>query len=76
MPVTRDLSEGKRLMIVKWLEKLLTKGDSTIAAAAPAGVAPSDWRPAGPPPEAAPPEGSKTRFAKNLSRTADKEKDR
>jgi hypothetical protein len=70
MPVTRDLSEGKRQTILKWLDKLIASGDPVLddaeAQAAPAAPA----RPiVAPPPSAAagPPEGSKTRFARGLS---------
>ncbi|MGK4001787.1 hypothetical protein WMF31_04115 [Sorangium sp. So ce1036] len=36
MPVTRDLSEPKRKMIVKWLEKVEREGDALLDAAAAA----------------------------------------
>jgi hypothetical protein len=69
MPVTRDLSEAKRLTIVKWLEKLIATGDPTLDTAQPVAAGPPQPRAATPPPvDAEPPEGSKTRFARSLSR--------
>lgn len=81
MPVTRDLSEGKRLTIVKWLETLIATGDPGVDSVQVVGSGPPRAR-SGPPrvpaptqaPASGPPEGSKSRFAKNLSRTPGKEK--
>jgi hypothetical protein len=75
MPVTRDLSEGKRLAIIRWLEKLIATGDPGVEAmqAVAAGPPAARITPA-PTPSAGPPEGSKSRFARGLSRTPGKEK--
>lgn len=81
MPVTRDLSEGKRRTIVKWLEALIATGDPGINPAQVVASGPARAR-SGPPPGSAaaqapasgPPEGSKSRFARNLSRIPGKEK--
>jgi hypothetical protein len=68
MPVTRDLSEAKRMTIVKWLEKVLATGDPHLDAAAAecAATAPGAAAPPGPAAAEAP-AGSKSRFARNLS---------
>ena len=68
MPVTRDLSEGKRLTIVKWLEHIGSDADfmakvqaatlPTAPAAPAASVAPAE-----------PPAGGKTTFARSLARS-------
>ncbi|HEX8166332.1 MAG TPA: hypothetical protein VF601_11165 [Beijerinckiaceae bacterium] len=67
MPVTRDLSEGKRLTILKWLDKVASRGDPTLDAAI---------RPPGPPagrrpktePSAVQREGGKTAAARSFAR--------
>ncbi|HWO22996.1 MAG TPA: hypothetical protein VNO30_29850 [Kofleriaceae bacterium] len=81
MPVTRDLSEGKRRTIIKWLEKLIATGDPGVAAmqavaAGPVRAPAPPARPAAPAPapSAEPPEGSKSRFARGLGRLSGKEK--
>jgi hypothetical protein len=62
MPVTRDMSSGKRLAIQRWLRRLETEDDPTFTTAAPrqaAGpIAPSAMK--------SEPEGGKTRFVRNL----------
>lgn len=71
MPVTRDLSENKRLTIVSWLEKVIASGDPLLdeaeaqlrASPPPPAAAPAA------PSSAAPPEGSKTQFAQSFNRS-------
>jgi hypothetical protein len=81
MPVTRDLSEGKRLTIVKWLEKLIATGDPGIDAMQAVAAGPPQARaapPAAPAPapaaDAGPPEGGKTAFARGFTRARGKER--
>ncbi len=77
MPVTRDLSEHKRLTIVRWLERLIETGDPGVDPMQAVGAGPPRSQTAPVPlpvPSAGPPEGSKSRFARGLSRTPGKEK--
>jgi hypothetical protein len=75
MPVTRDLSEGKRQTIVKWLNSLDRGVDPTFDATLQAPPPAAGERPALTsraaavvPAEAAEPAGSKTTFAHSLAR--------
>ncbi len=72
MPVTRDLSEGKRLTIVKWLEKVMRGEDALFEAAVAAATATPPPAASRPPQTLEAPEGGKTRFAKNLSLAKEK----
>jgi hypothetical protein len=67
MPATRDLSEGKRQMIVSWLDGLGRGPGATVGVGAPSTAAPRPSQVAvgtEPPGEPVVPSDSKTRFAK------------
>ena len=68
MPVTRDLSEGKRRTILKWLDRIDADGAfQALLQATPAAPA----APAAAPPDGVsePPAGGKTTFARSLTKS-------
>lgn len=71
MPVTRDLSEGKRLTIVRYLEGLLVQDDPALEAAIAAGPVKRTLT-SRPRESAGPPPGAKTQFAQKLGFKLDK----
>jgi hypothetical protein len=67
MPVTRDLSQGKREMIQKFLDRVIKAGDPTLEAALTQPLLAAPYGDAGPRPDVEHP-GAKTVAARNFAR--------